>query len=223
MMTLSAYTFKNAELLETALTHPSYANERNGRVDNQRLEFLGDAVLSLCVSTYLYRKYPKLPEGALTRIRAGVVSEAPLAALAKGLNLGSMLKLGRGEEASGGRERPSVLADAMEALIAAIYLDGSLEAAISFVTMTFASRIDEAAQGQGLLDYKTDLQERIQQGSGVIVYEILREEGPHHDPTFTAQVAMDGIPLGKGKGRSKKDAEQQAAKVALAALNAKMR
>lgn len=222
-MTISGYSFRNPDLLEAALTHPSYANERKQKADNQRLEFLGDAVLSLCVSTYLYQKYPKLPEGALTRIRAGVVSEAPLAALAKELDLGGMLKLGRGEEATGGRERPSSLADAMEALIAAIYLDGGLDGAIRFVTEIAAPLIDDAAQGQGLRDYKTDLQERIQQSTGALTYEILREEGPPHDPTFTAQVRMDGKTLGQGEGRSKKDAEQQAAKAALTALDTKMR
>lgn len=203
------YVFKDEKLLKSALTHSSYANEKKtGMKDNQRLEFLGDAVLSVCVSTLLYLEYPKLPEGSLTKIRAAVVSEPPLAEAARTLRLGSYLLLGRGEESTGGRARPSILADGMEALIAAIYLDGGLEAAQSLVSTIFSPMIEKAAKGKGRTDYKTDLQELLQKDAMVtLTYQIIDENGPDHAKAFTAQVLKDGSPIGRGTGHSKKEAE----------------
>ncbi len=214
------YTFKDVKLLKSALTHSSYANEKKtGIEDNQRLEFLGDAVLSVCVCTLLYLEYPKLPEGSLTKIRAAVVSEPPLAEAARALKLGSYLLLGRGEESTGGRARPSVLSDGMEALIAAVYLDGGLEAAQSLVSTIFSSMIEKAAKGKGRMDYKTDLQELLQKDAMVtLTYQIVDENGPDHAKAFTAQVRKDGSPIGLGTGHSKKEAEQSAAKNALETL-----
>jgi ribonuclease-3 len=211
------YRFNNKELIITALTHSSYANEARGRVDfNERLEFLGDSVLGLTVSDYLYRTYPQLPEGSLTKIRAGVVSEVSLAQIARILGLGEFLRLGRGEENTGGRDRASVLADAMESVIGAIYLDSSLENAKAFVLNLLKPSIETIIAGKGHKDFKTDLQELLQSQSQLeITYTIIDEEGPDHDKLFTAQVSHGDKVIGQGQGKSKKEAEQEAARNAL--------
>ena len=214
------YEFKNINLIQTALTHSSYANESKGKVEfNERLEFLGDSVLGLTVSDYLYRTYPELSEGVLSKLRAKVVSEVSLAQKARELNLGEYLRLGRGEDNIGGRNRASVLADAMESVIGAIYLDGGMETARSFVLKLMVPVIESYAAGKGPQDYKTDLQEYLQSRSSLeITYRIINEEGPDHDKWFTAQVLHGDKPIGQGQGKSKKEAEQQAAKLALSML-----
>jgi ribonuclease-3 len=214
------YVFNDKSVLKTALTHSSFANEAKRRAAcNERLEFLGDSVLSLCVSAYLFNEFPDLPEGDLTRLRAAVVSEAPLAEVARTLGIGEFLLLGRGEEVTGGRARASVLADAIEALIGAIYLDAGLEAARTFVIGQLSPVIQSAVKGKGFKDYKTELQELLQQGElQSLEYVIVNEEGPDHYKSFTAQVLKDGKVIGEGEGRSKKEAEQQAAHKALSII-----
>jgi ribonuclease-3 len=210
------------ELLEQALTHSSftYESRQNGLENNQRLEFLGDAVLELVISDYLYRNHPGLDEGSLTKLRASVVCETSLARAARELGLGLCLLMGKGEERSGGRERPSILADAFEALLGAVYLDQGLgkagELAVQFLTPV----LRDVLEGRLERDYKTELQEFVQQHDGEQVqYVILKEEGPDHHKTFTAGVLYRGKLAGSGTGRSKKDAEQQAAKSALLKQN----
>lgn len=202
------YTFQNKELLQTALTHASYANESKKQIpNNERLEFLGDSVLSIVVADFLFHSQKKLPEGELTRRRAALVCEPALRIFAKRINLGSYLYLGRGENMSGGRERASILSDAFEALIAAIYLDGGLEAARDFI-LPF---IQEGTQGD--VDYKTKLQETIQQASDEkIRYHVTAESGPDHNKQFTVEVHLHNGYVGVGTGHSKKLAEQQAAR-----------
>lgn len=214
-------SWRDPGLLRQALTHSSYAYENRGRrcENNQRLEFLGDAVLELVVSEFLYRNYPEWPEGKLTKLRAAVVCEPSLAKVAQELNLGECLLIGHGEDQNGGRERPSILADAFEALLGAIYLDQSLEACRKFAIEQLSGIIKAAVQGKFERDYKTELQELLQKNSPEpIKYVILKEEGPDHDKSFTAGIVYRGKLLGKGKGRSKKEAEQQAAKRALGKL-----
>ncbi len=211
------YEFKDSSFIITALTHSSYANEVKKSVPfNERMEFLGDSVLGLTVSDYLYRTYPELPEGELSKIRAGVVSEVSLAKRAKEIKLGDYLRLGKGEENIGGRNRPSVLADAMEAVIGAMYLDSNLETTMKFVLRLMVPAIEAFIAGAGTKDYKTDLQELLQSTSTLeITYRIVDEEGPDHDKWFTAMVYHGETPMGKGQGKSKKEAEQQAAQDAL--------
>ena len=217
------YTFTNPALLENALTHSSFANENKSRgaQSNERLEFLGDSVLGMVTADYLYRAHPDLPEGVLTRTRAALVCEESLAEVAGLLDLGSYLKLGKGEEAGGGRERPSIVADAVEAVIAAIYLDGGIGSARKVIRRFILDREEEKAASR---DYKTALQELIQRESGqVLSYELLGESGPDHDKTFTkrfaVEVELDGQSVGFGEGRTKKEAEQMAAKTAIAKLS----
>ena len=213
------YRFRDQSLLHTALTHSSYANENRseGAVCNERLEFLGDSVLGVLVAGRLYHRQPEMPEGEMTRLRADLVCEQSLADVAEELELGQALRLGRGEEHTGGRKRPSILADAVEAILAAIYLDGGFEVAQRFVDRFVLSRADAGKKNVG--DYKTQLQELVQQRSGqVLTYPLLGEEGPDHDKTFTVQVALNGEILGVGRGRTKKQAEQAAARQALSAL-----
>ena len=209
------YTFKNEALLQTALTHSSYANEVHKGECNERLEFLGDAVLSIVVSEYIFNHYSNKAEGALTKLRASVVCEAALAEFARQINLGSFLKLGRGEAKTGGAERPSILADAFEALIAAIFLDGGMEEARRFV-LSFAEEEIIKPRNHHTKDFKTVLQELVQQNEGEkLEYVIVSESGPDHDKHFVVEVHLNSNVLGKGGGRSKKEAEQQAARAAL--------
>lgn len=205
------YTFRDRQLLVTALTHTSFANEDKGRSQhNERLEFLGDSVLSVVVSEYLFSHNRNLPEGQLTRIRASLVCESSLFGFAMQLGLGSYLRLGRGEEKSGGRTRPAILADAFEALIAALYLDGGLELARSFILPYIRAAHDVAR------DYKTRLQEVVQQNPEERVrYELVEQSGPDHDKHFVVEVHLNSNCIGRGSGHSKKAAEQQAAKEAL--------
>lgn len=208
--------FKNPELLIAALTHPSYLAEHpDEKVHNQRLEFLGDAVLSSVVADYLYHQYTEQPEGQLTKMRAAVVCETTLARLADSLNLGGLLRLGKGEEISGGRKRPSILADAFEALTAAIFLDQGWERTKQFLQEVLKDEIEKTAQGC-YTDYKTYLQEIVQQqGSEKLKYVLLEESGPDHAKQFVSGVIWRSKLLGKGSGKSKKEAEQQAARAAL--------
>lgn len=216
--------WNNEDHLLQALTHSSFAHEnRNHQLSlehNQRLEFLGDAVLELVVSDYLYNKYPEYPEGALTKIRAGIVCEPSLAGIANSMNLGDFLLMGKGEERSGGRKRPSILADAMEALIGAVYIDQGMENVYSFVIEKLDPVIERVVQSGGLkTDYKTQLQELVQKKSeNTLGYRILQESGPDHSKTFVAGVSFQGIQWGQGSGRTKKEAEQDAARHAMEKL-----
>ncbi|MBP3923563.1 MAG: ribonuclease III [Ruminiclostridium sp.] len=209
------YSFKNEKLLEEALTHSSYTNGKHLK-SNERLEFLGDSVLSIVVSKYLFENLTNMPEGQLTKIRAGVVCENALYPFARKIDLGKYIFLGKGEEMTGGRDRHSILADAFEALIAAIYLDGGIEAARSFI-LPFLPPLDKLKDGRFLLgDYKTVLQEIIQQNpEEKIAYEIAAESGQAHNKQFTANVLLNGQVIGTGIGKSKKEAEQNAAREAI--------
>ena len=214
------YRFNQRALLENALTHSSYANENRGRSceSNERLEFLGDSVLGLVVADALYRRFPGLPEGRMTRLRAQLVCEESLHHVAAQLGLGEYIRLGRGEEHTGGRNRTSILADAVEALIAAMYLDGGMEVARGFIERYILTALDGEMPAVG--DCKTELQELVQRKSGsVLTYELLGESGPDHDKTFTSQVSLNGRPIGSGSGRTKKEAEQAAARAALREMN----
>ena len=214
------YSFRDAELLTNALTHSSYANENRGRSceSNERLEFLGDSVLGLVVADALYRRFPGLPEGRMTRLRAQLVCEESLHHVAAQLGLGEYIRLGRGEEHTGGRNRTSILADSVEALIAAMYLDGGMEVARGFIERYILTALDGEMPAVG--DCKTELQELVQRKSGsVLTYELLGESGPDHDKTFTSQVSLNGRPIGSGSGRTKKEAEQAAARAALREMN----
>lgn len=217
--------FQSAPLLQASLTHTSYRNEhRTEGPDNERLEFLGDAVLELCVSRYLYLRYPNALEGEMTRMRAALVCESSLVELARAVDLGRYILLGRGEEQSGGRERPSVMADACEALLGALYLDQGLPAVEQFLERHFFSRledgVDEGARAKRFRkDYKTMLQERVQSGNlGELCYETLEERGPAHAREFAVRVMIGALCVGSGWGRSKKEAEQEAARLALQQL-----
>ena len=211
-------SFRNLALLDRALTHTSYANEAKRKTDhNERLEFLGDAVLELASSTYLYGHFKHLPEGELTKIRASIVRSETLASLAKDLGLGEHLLLGRGEEMGGGRERQTNLEDAFEAVIGAIYEDQGWEIAQDYVVRQLAHQFQQASRvGEIMTDYKTTFQELVHKDPDkVIAYEETGESGPAHERTFASRVLVDGVPYGEGSGRSKKAAEQQAAKAAL--------
>lgn len=210
------YSFKNKSLLTEALSHSSFANEnKKGRNSNERLEFLGDSVLSIVVSQYLFEHFTHLPEGELTKIRASLVCEKSLYTFAKLIDLGKFLLLGKGEENTGGRERPSILADAFEALIAAIYLDSDLEASKNFILKFIPKDIDKN-KTPGFNDYKTILQEVIQQNpEEKVEYVIVEQSGPDHNKAFKVQVCLNSNVIGTGNGRSKKEAEQKAAKEAL--------
>ena len=213
------YHFHQPELLLQALTHASAVAEHGSLQSNQRLEYLGDAVLQLLTARYLFDTYPDLPEGPLTRLRAASVSEPALARLARQLDLGGCLILGRGADRSGGRDRDSILSDAMEAVIAAVYLDGGLAAVSDSVMAFFAQAIDEAEQGRRDTAAKTRLQEALQQTGPVsIVYDTVGEEGPPHAKVFRVQVVVNGSPLAQGLGASKRSAQQQAASAALQTL-----
>ena len=209
------YQFHNITFLEVALTHSSYANEMRHQVRyNERQEFLGDAVLSIIVSDYLFNNYT-VPEGDLTKLRAALVCERSLDVMANKIGLGDYLRLGHGEEMTGGRTRPSIIADAFEALIAAIYLDSGIESAREFV-LPFVIEMLEHEDSLSFKDYKTILQEIIQQNQEEkLVYKLVGEKGPDHDKRFVVEVLLNSNVIGKGQGRSKKTAEQMAAKEAL--------
>lgn len=211
------YEFKDKSLLMTALTHSSYANENRKRniKDNERLEFLGDSILGVTVASYLYKNRPDLPEGRMTRLRAELVCEQSLARVAEKLELGKYMHLGKGEEQGGGRKRPSITADAVEAVIAALYLDGGYNRAGSFISRYILEPFEE---GQELSDRdnKTELQEIVQRKSGqVLTYELTGEDGPDHNKTFTFSVSLNDKVIGTGSGHNKKEAEQAAAGEAL--------
>lgn len=219
-----ALTWENPALFRQSLTHSSYTHEnRHYQLEhNQRLEFLGDAVLELVVSEHLYRTYQNYPEGTLTKMRAGTVCEPSLAEVARHLNLGECLLMGRGEERSGGRVRPSILADAVEALIGAVYLDRGLMDTREFILRELAPVIKKVtAKGGNAGDYKTELQELVQQRTeNTLSYTIVEEYGPDHNKTFVSAVSFRGEKWGAGSGRTKKEAEQTAARDALARISA---
>ncbi len=214
------YTFKNIRLLETALTHSSYANEKQTSRDcNERLEFLGDSILGVITAEYFYHNVKHLPEGEMTKKRAACVCEKSLYGFAKEIELGKYIFLGRGEENTGGRNRPSILADAFEAVIAAIYLDSGLDEVRKFV-LDFIKKA--ATQQINIRDYKTELQEIIQKNPDEhLSYVLVGESGPDHDKRFEVEVNLNSNVIGCGKGRSKKLAEQQAAKQALELMGIK--
>ena len=214
-----SYSFKDHKLLKAALTHSSYANEnkRNGTVSNERLEFLGDSVLGMMVAEQIYIHKPDMPEGNMTRLRAELVCEKSLSGIAQKLGLGQYLLLGRGEEKGGGRERPSILADAVEAIIAAIYLDGGYAPVARMINEHFEEQI--SLKDAGNTDYKTMLQEIIQEKAGqTLRYQTIDESGPDHMKSFVVEVKLNNVFLGSGSGKSKKEAEQAAAKSALGEL-----
>ena len=213
------YRFQNITLLQNALTHSSYANERwhNSLLSNERLEFLGDSILGMVVAEYLYKTFPDRPEGELTRMRADMVCETTLAQIANRLNLGEYLMLGNGEELGGGRTRYSILADAVESVIAACYLDGGMEAASAFVTKFVLVNVPTKRMHNA--DYKTALQELVQQKKNqVLSYRLVGESGPDHDKQFTVELTLNGDVVGTGIGSSKKRAEQAAAHAAIEKL-----
>ena len=213
---LIGYEFKNKDLLTTALTHSSFANEAKGGTKyNERLEFLGDSVLSIVVSDYIYLHCPELPEGKLTKLRASLVCEKSLYVYAKQIELGRHIRLSRGEKRSGGDDRPSILSDAFEALIAAIYLDGGIEPAREFI-LKFVIPDIKSSKPKKFKDYKTALQEIVQKNpEEKLTYVLVKETGPDHDKHFVVEVHLNSNVIGKGGGRSKKEAEQQAARQAL--------
>ena len=209
------YEFKDKTYIQTALTHSSFANEHKEFNYNERLEFLGDSVLGLVVSDYLFRARNDLPEGKLTRLRANVVCEESLSAVARKINLGDHLFLGKGEKASGGSDRDSILADATEAVIAAIYLDGGFDQAKDFILSNLRDTIAKNIDGNIFRDYKTILQEIIQGNNGKISYKLVGESGPDHNKEFEMQVKCGQDTIGIGKGKNKKEAEKEAARDAL--------
>lgn len=209
------YEFKNKTYIQTALTHSSFANEHKEFNYNERLEFLGDSILGLVVSDYLFRARNDLPEGKLTRLRANVVCEESLSVVARKINLGDHLFLGKGEKTSGGSDRDSILADATEAVIAAIYLDGGFDQAKDFILSNLRDTIAKNIDGNIFRDYKTILQEIIQGNNGKISYKLVGESGPDHNKEFEMQVKCGQDTIGIGKGKNKKEAEKEAARDAL--------
>ncbi len=213
------YHFQNISYLQNALTHSSYANERwhNSLMSNERLEFLGDSILGMVVADYLYRSFPNRPEGELTRMRADMVCEPALAQVAQQIGLGEHLLLGKGEERFGGRSRDSILADAVESVIAACYLDGGMDAARQFIARFILSDVPVTKPHN--IDYKTALQELVQQKKNqTIQYQLVKESGPDHDKQFQVELLLNGRVIGNGTGTSKKRAEQEAAKAAIETL-----
>ena len=219
-----AYAFRDHRLLERALTHRSYANENRSAEHNERMEFLGDSVLNLVVSEMLMNALPAASEGELSRIRAAVVSESPIAAVARDIRLGEFLLIGRGEELSGGRDKGSLLADSLEALVAALYLDGGIGPASAFITRFFSDTIGRVRTPGGAVDSKTELQELCQERQKTLPeYRVVSESGPDHRKEYTVELLIQGASYGRGTGRSKKEAEQQAAKEALEKLRTRER
>ncbi|MGI5827456.1 MAG: ribonuclease III [Patescibacteria group bacterium] len=216
------YRYHNINLLQTALTHRSYLNEDRSVVEsNERLEFLGDAVLELIVSDFLYNRFPKLPEGRLTALRSKIVQTRTLAAVANNLNLGECLLLSKGETASGGRQNPSILADLVEAIIGSLYLDGGIETAKQFINTQLLENYQDLIESAEVEDWKSKLQEVVQAKGGIApTYEVLKEEGPDHDRVFTVSVFFFDKSQAKGSGKSKQAAQQAAARKALEKLQA---
>lgn len=218
-----ALNFNNKKILEEAFTHGSYLNENRGqkRNNNERLEFLGDAVLELVVSEYIYQKYPKLEEGKMTKIRAALVCEPALVKYTELLGLAPYIMLGKGEEMVAGRERPALLADVFEAFVAAIYLDQGLDVVKSFLEKNILNQVKEDDFAQ-VKDHKSLLQELVQEKNlGELSYRVIGETGPAHDKTFISQVILGGEPKGQGRGKTKKEAEQMAAANSLEDLRSK--
>jgi ribonuclease III len=211
--------FGDAALRLMALTHRSYAFERGQTITNERLEFLGDSVLGVVVTDMAYRTYPDMPEGSLAKLRAAIVNMTALAEVSRSLGLGEHLLLGKGEEQSGGRNKASILADGLEAVLGAVYLDLGMDAARVLIERLFRPRMEAYARGEGARDYKTILQELASQSLRSLPEYRLRDEGPDHEKEFTATVYLAGRAYGKGRGRSKKEAEQQAAREAFSRLS----
>ena len=212
------YTFKDKNLLQTALTHTSYAYERK-TTSNEKLEFLGDSILEFLSSIYIYKNYPNLKEGEMTKVRAQVVCESSLYKVAKAHNFSDFLRLGKSEKATGGQVKPAILADSVEAVIAAMYIDGGLEPVNNFIVKNLKDEIKIASNNVGQKDYKTVLQEILQKhGNVYIEYKIIKESGPDHDKVFVSEVLYNGKILAKGEGKSKKNAEMDAARSAIELL-----
>ena len=215
------YQFKNIELLKNALTHTSYAYEHNTK-SNEKLEFLGDSILEFISSDYIYKNYPKLKEGEMTKVRATVVCESSLYKIAKKHNFGDFLYTGKSEKVSKGNQKPAILADSVEAIIAGIYLDGGLESAKKFIIENLKDEIEIATKHVGIKDYKTVLQEKLQENGNIkIEYKIIKETGPNHDKTFEAEVLVEGKKIATGIGKNKKHAEMEAARKALKQIQSK--
>ncbi|MBE6948274.1 MAG: ribonuclease III [Ruminococcaceae bacterium] len=213
------YSFKDIGLLNTALSHSSYANENKklGEVCNERLEFLGDSILGVVTADYLYKNFPDMPEGQMTKTRSELVCEPSLHGVAQELNLGKYLRLGKGEEMGGGRTRPSIMADAVEAILAAVYLDGGIEEAAKIIKRFILVNVESGVKNH---DYKTTLQEFVQKKNDqVLKYEMVDATGPDHAKTFVFRVLLNGEEIGEGVGRTKKEAEQNAARQALKELS----
>ena len=213
------YMFQNQKLLHTALTHISYANEHNIE-SNQRLEFLGDSVLSFVVASYLYKQFPDLDEGRLTEMRAHVVCEKTLAAIARKIDLGSRVRFGKSEEVCGGKDKDSILADTFEAVLGAIFLDGGIEPARAWIMQQLQRTMDDAV-AIDFTNYKSEIQNYFQKrdkGTDVVTYRLVSRQGPDHKPTFNVEALYRGKVIGAGSGGSRKEAEQQAAKQAFQAL-----
>ena len=218
MEKIVGHEFASKEILEQALVHSSYINENkmDSRANNERLEFLGDAVLELITSEYIYKSFPEMSEGEMTKLRASVVCEATLSQRARELGLGNFLKMGKGEIAGGGRERDSILCDIFEAIIGAMYMDGGMAPAQSFVLGQLEADIHSMRGLTWISDCKTHLQEQLQKNSQEpIEYYVIKEEGPDHNKTFTVELAHGGKILAQGRGRNKKEAEQDAARHAI--------
>lgn len=213
-------SFNNKNLLYQAFTHSSYVNEHRRKLftDNERLEFLGDAVLELSVSKFLFEKYPQMSEGELTKLRASIVCEPSLVIFANELKFGQYVLLGKGEELTGGRERPALLADVFESFVGALYLDQGLETVVTFLEKIVFPKVEIGAFSH-VMDFKSQLQEMVQQSNnGILHYEIVDEKGPAHNRTFVSRVLLNEQELGIGRGKSKKEAEQQAAQSAMQML-----
>lgn len=216
------YRFKDKKLISTALTHSSYANEhKNEKIEcNERLEFLGDAILGFVIGEYIFKKFSMWPEGKLTKLRANVVCETMLSKKGKELGINNVLKLGNGEEHTGGRDRNSIIADAVESVIGAIYLDGGMDEARKFILSLLADEVEKISKTVHVLDAKTTLQEILQKDSQEpIEYKLICESGPAHCKVFTTEVCHKGKILGKGEGHSKKESEQRAAMEAINFIN----
>ena len=216
------YTFENPGLLRLALTHRSVSSDDPSRNDNERLEFLGDAVLQLVITDLLYESYPHLAEGQMAKVRAAVVSGPALAEIARSIDLGAHIELAQGEERTGGRGKDSILADAVEAILGSVYLDSGIDSAGEIIVSLWADRVADRAKSPGIKDYKTRLQEHVARDGRRPVYEV-EGSGPDHSRQFRAVVYVDGSRLGSGEGRSKKAAEQSAAQEALASLSSDSR